>query len=99
MSQPLLPDQLAQLEECFAMAQDPSQRDAATELFIQLRQTISDENALQMLIDLLWGEVLSARRSGAFWQQISDVEKDMSERLAQNHVQLQQNYLRLVQEQ
>lgn len=99
MSQPLSPDQVAQLRQCFELASDPSQQSAATELFAQLRQAVSQDVATQSLIDLLWNEVLASRRSGAFWQQMSDVEKDMSEQIAQSHLQLQQNYLRLVQEQ
>jgi hypothetical protein len=51
------------------------------------------------MIDMLWGELLRARRSAQFWQKTCDVERELTERMAASHFQLQQNYLRLVQEQ
>jgi hypothetical protein len=51
------------------------------------------------LIQLLWNECLNARRSAAFWHELSDVEKTLSDNLSEQNIQLQQNYLRLVQEQ
>lgn len=60
-----------------------------------------DEQALALapLIQLLWNECLNARRSAAFWHELSDVEKTLSDSLTEKTIQLQQNYLRLVQEQ
>lgn len=98
MTHSLTPQQTAQLRECLVLAQDPTQHQDANQSFDVLRASISEPLATELL-SVLWKEVLSARRSAAFWQQISDVEKEMSERLAQNHFQLQQNYLRLMQEQ
>ncbi len=88
----------AKLQECLELARDITQHQAAIAQFTQLRDSIVHDDAAKALIDGIWAEVLAARRSSAFWQQMSDVEKDVSERLAQNHVQLQQNYLRLMQE-
>lgn len=90
--------QTAQLQECLGLARDIQQHETAIAKFAQLRDSIVQDDAAKALIDGVWAEVLAARRSSAFWEQMSDVEKDVSERLAQNHVQLQQNYLRLMQE-
>lgn len=90
--------QSSQLQHCLELARDIHQHQAAIAQFTQLRDSIVQDEAAKALIDGIWAEVLAARRSSAFWQQMSDVEKDVSERLAQNHVQLQQNYLRLMQE-
>jgi hypothetical protein len=97
--QPLTQHQLDQLHVCLHLAQDPTQHSKAAEAFSYLQDTISEDSPAKALLTALWKEVLMARRSAAFWQQLSDVEQDISQRLAQNHVQLQQNYLRLVQEQ
>jgi len=51
------------------------------------------------LLEILWNEFVAANRSATFWQQICDVEKELSERMAQTNVQLKQEYLRLIQEQ
>ena len=99
MTQSLTQNQLDQLQECFALAADPTQHNAAKTAFTQLRQEITDPAAVAELMDALWTEVLVARRSGAFWQQISDAEKGLSDRVTADHVNLQQNHLRLIQEQ
>lgn len=91
--------QISQLQACLSLAQDPTRHTQATEAFSQLQKTISDDPSVSVLLEAFWKEILTARRSAAFWQQLSDVEKEVSERLAQNHIQLQQNYLRLMQEQ
>ena len=51
------------------------------------------------LFQQLWQAYISSQRSSQFWQQISEAEKNLSDRLSASHVQLKQNYLRLVQEQ
>lgn len=94
----LTPDQTAQLRNCLELATDINQHQAAIAQFAQLRAAIVQDEAAKALIDTLWAEILAARRSSAFWEQMSDAEKDVSDRLVQNHVQLQQNYLRLMQE-
>lgn len=49
-------------------------------------------------MDLLWKEAIAARRSAEFWHDMSNVEKDLSNRMMENMTQLRQNYLRLMQE-
>ncbi len=80
------------------MAQDPTQKADAERRFLDLEETLTADPATAEVLQALWQELVTARRSGAFWQQISDVERTMTERLADSHIQLQQNYLRLVQE-
>ncbi|HEY9907258.1 MAG TPA: hypothetical protein V6D18_06575 [Thermosynechococcaceae cyanobacterium] len=99
MTQSLTQNQLDQLRECFALAENPSQHSAAKTAFAQLRQEISDDSPAVELMNALWAEVLLARRSAAFWQQLSDAEKGLSDRVTADHVNLQQNHMRLIQEQ
>ena len=88
------------LKACIELSQDVAKHDHATEQFQQLRETITKDPAkAQEVLDLLWFELLRARRSAMFWQKTSDVERELTERMASSHFQLQQNYLRLVQEQ
>lgn len=98
MAHSLTPQQLAQLQDCFSLARNPTQQDAARQSLAQLLNEIDPAAALA-IIDALWNELLTARRSTAFWEQISDAEKEIGDRLAQDNIRLQQNYLRLMQEQ
>ncbi|WP_421655938.1 hypothetical protein [Leptothermofonsia sp. ETS-13] len=99
MTQSLTQEQSAQLQECFLLAQDPKQQADASKMFAQLSDSLSSNPIATELLAALWNEVLAARRSAAFWQQFRDVEKEMSDKLAKSHLQLRQNYLRLMQEQ
>jgi hypothetical protein len=99
MPHSLTQNQIAQIQECLLLAQNPRQHDTANQKFAQLLASVETTPATVELLQRLWHEILSARRSATFWEQISDAEKEMSDRLAQNHVRLQQNYLRLMQEQ
>lgn len=99
MPHSLTQNQIAQIEDCLLLAQNPKQQETANQKFVQLLDSVESTPATVELLQRLWQEILSARRSVAFWEQISDAEKEMSDRLAQNHVRLQQNYLRLMQEQ
>lgn len=88
------------LENCLVLAQDVGGHEQATKQFQQLRTNFAqDASQAQTMIDMLWWELLRARRSAQFWQKTCDVERELTERMAASHFQLQQNYLRLVQEQ
>ncbi len=80
------------------MAKDPTRHADAERKFLDLEESITGDAATTELVAILWKEVLAARRAEAFWQQISDVERTMTERITDDHFQLQQNYLRLMQE-
>jgi hypothetical protein len=99
MTQALSQEQATQLQESLSLVQTIKSQEEARQVFARLRDSLEGSPAVLAVVDALWQEVISARRSAAFWQEISNVEKDMAERLAQNNVQLQQNYLRLMQEQ
>ncbi|WOB44264.1 hypothetical protein HNI00_14780 [Thermoleptolyngbya oregonensis NK1-22] len=88
------------LAECITLLQDLQTHAAANDAFDQLKAQIAESNpAMANLLEMLWREAVAGRRSAAFWQQICDVERDLTENLSANHFQLQQNYLRLMQEQ
>jgi predicted esterase YcpF (UPF0227 family) len=101
-SNPSLASPLELLQACLEQAQDPQQHPSAAAQFQALRSQMADQGtdpATLLLLDALWKEVLAARRSAAFWQQISDAEQNLSEQMAEHTIQTQKNYLRLVQEQ
>lgn len=99
MTQSLTQEQSTQLQACFSLAQNPTQQPDASQMFALLRQSVGLDPAAAELMEALWNEILVARRTAAFWQQMTDIEKEMTEKLAANHFQLKQNYIRLLQEQ
>lgn len=99
MTHSLPQNQTVQLQECLDLAQDVTTHAEANQTFLNLLGTLEATPHAAEIAQTLWNELLSAHRSARFWQQMSDVEKQMSDRLAETHVQLQQNYLRLIQEQ
>lgn len=99
MTHSLTQNQLAQLKDCLSLAQNPTQQEAARQTMTQLLSDVSPNTIALEIIDALWNELLTARRSTAFWEQISDAEKEIGDRLTQDNIRLQQNYLRLMQEQ
>lgn len=88
------------LRECLSLAGHVTQHDEANQVFETVQATLKKDNPeAAEVMSLLWNEVLSAHRSAAFWEQLCNVERELTERMAANHFQLQQNYLRLMQEQ
>ena len=93
------PNPTAYLRKCIALAQEVATHPQANQTFEQLRDSIATENPQAAeLMELLWQEVIAARRSAEFWHEMSNVEKDLSNRMMDNMAQLRQNYLRLMQE-
>ncbi len=99
MTHSLSAHQIDLLKDCFALASNPKSHPEADRQFLDLQGSLNTDAATLEVLQKLWQEVLAARRSAAFWEQLSDVEKAMSDGLANDHLRLQQNYLRLVQEQ
>lgn len=99
MTHSLNQHQLDLLKDCLALALNPKSHAEADRQFLDLQESLETDAATSEVLQKLWREVLTARRSAAFWEQLSDVEKSMSEGLATDHLRLQQNYLRLIQEQ
>ena len=90
---------VAQLKRCLSLSQDAATHAEANQAFEQLRERLNAENPKMVeLMELLWQEVLAARRAAAFWHQISDVEKQMADQMLRHLTELRQNYLRLMQE-
>lgn len=93
-------DRLNQLKQCLSLAQDVSTHAKAKENYSDLRDRLADDAPeVAELMDVLWAEMLSSRRSALFWEELCNVEKKLTDRMAENNIQLRQNYIRLVQEQ
>ncbi len=91
---------IAQLQACLALTPDLAQHAKAKEQFAVLKAQLATESPVAAeLLELAWNEVIAARRSAAFWEQISDAEKNMSDKVGESLLNLQQNHLRLIQEQ
>jgi uncharacterized protein len=100
MTQPSSQNLVSQLKKCLSLAQDTATHGEANQAFEQLRASVEVENPLAAeLLELLWQDAIAGRRSSAFWQQMCDVEKDLSDRMIENLSNLRRNYLRLMQEQ
>lgn len=89
----------AQLRKCISLVQEVANHAQANQAFEQLQDSLATENPQAAeLMELLWKEAIAARRSAEFWHDMSNVEKDLSNRMMENMAQLRQNYLRLMQE-
>jgi hypothetical protein len=93
-------DLLARLQAAMDLAQTVECHEQANQMFQDILVDLQsqDDQTIQ-LFEYLWRGYLSSQRSSLFWEQISESEKRLSDRLAASHLQLNQNYLRLVQEQ
>ncbi|PZO12674.1 MAG: hypothetical protein DCF25_17240 [Leptolyngbya foveolarum] len=88
------------LAGAIALAKDGKNLPAATEQFEAILAQVRTESPTgAMLLRQLWQEYVSIQRSATFWENMSDAEKGLSEKMAESNVQLQRNYMRLVQEQ
>ncbi|HEY9763855.1 MAG TPA: hypothetical protein V6D07_15090 [Trichocoleus sp.] len=88
------------LKGAIALAQDVKTHRQAKEQFEELYPVLEAENAeMAEMLRHLWQEYITLQRSAAFWQRLSNAEKDLSDKITEDNIQLQQNYLRLVQEQ
>jgi hypothetical protein len=99
MTYPLAQSSVKDLREVLELLQDPANQGEATQKFAALVEKVTQTPEMAEFLTVMWSELVSARRSSAFWEQLSDVEKNMSDQLVASNIQLQQNYLRLVQEQ
>lgn len=82
------------------LAQSASTQNDAHAVFNQLYEDVRYANPeLATMLQMLWREYVASQRSVAFWQELCQVEKHLSERITENHLQLRQNYQRLIQEQ
>ena len=101
MTQAIVGNQTEALQAAIALTRSATSHAQAHEAFDELKTALdnkADPETIQML-ELLWQALVSAQRSVTFWQEISQVEKNLSDRITENHIQLKQNYMRLMQEQ
>jgi hypothetical protein len=99
MNYSLSQDQIDRLKDCFTLALHPKSHAEADRQFLEFQESLEPDATTSEVLQQLWQEVLAARRSATFWEQLSNAERAVSDGLANNHLRLQQNYLRLVQEQ
>ncbi|MBE9140941.1 hypothetical protein IQ254_27710 [Nodosilinea sp. LEGE 07088] len=93
-------DLSSRLQAAISLAQQVQQHPEARLAFEEIVGDIRRESPLAAeLLEQLWKEYLASQRSSLFWEQLSQVEKTLSDRMSESHIQLKQNYLRLVQEQ
>jgi hypothetical protein len=88
------------LQTAIDLAQTLDGHSQAQKAFQDLVTEVDGQNPLvATLLRHLWKEYLASQRSSLFWEQLSTVEKQLSDQLTASHLQLKQNYLRLIQEQ
>ena len=90
------------LQHCLALAKDPKTEALAIQTYEQLRDRLLLDNTNRQvisLLDVLWNTNLASQRASAMWQHMCHTEQQLTDQMAESHVQLHQNYLRLIQEQ
>mgnify|MGYP001111715548 CR=1 FL=1 len=87
------------LSGAIALAKSGDNDQASEQFEALLSQVEAESPAAAPLLKRLWQEYLSVQRSAAFWEVMSDAEKDLSDKMSATHIQLKQNYMRLIQEQ
>lgn len=88
------------LSGAIALAQCGKSYDQAAEQFAAVvAQVESDSPEAAKLLQQLWKEYISVQRSAVFYEGLSNAEAGLSEKMAESNIQLQQNYMRLIQEQ
>ncbi|NMF83201.1 hypothetical protein [Nodosilinea sp. P-1105] len=93
-------DLAAQLQAALDLARQVETHSQAQAAFQTLLADVQAQNPeLASLFEQLWQAHIRSQRSSRFWEQVSEVEKGLSDRLTESHIQLKQNYLRLMQEQ
>lgn len=99
MTPTLSVDAIGALRDCLTLLNKEHYAEASQAFRGVQDQLATDNPIAARLVELLWTELLAAQRSTAIWQQICDAERGLTEQMAASHFQLQQNYLRLMQEQ
>ena len=93
-------DFATRLQAALDLAQSVENHGEASRIIQAIVAELHDQSPEAIaLFQQLWRAYISSQRSSQFWQQVSEAEKNLSDRLSASHVQLKQNYLRLMQEQ
>jgi hypothetical protein len=97
---PSTTDLAIRLQSALDLAQTIETHGEASQVIQAIVADLQDQSPEAIaLFTQLWQAYISSQRSSQFWQQVSEAEKNLSDRLSASHVQLKQNYLRLMQEQ
>ncbi|MEM1310352.1 MAG: hypothetical protein AAF892_08330 [Cyanobacteria bacterium P01_D01_bin.71] len=100
MNQPLSQSPVKALELAINLAHDGDSPEQAHAAFNEVLDTVrSDDPQAAAMLQMLWREYVTTQRSATFWQELCQVEKHLSERITESHMQLRQSYQRLMQEQ
>ena len=100
MNKPLSQSPVKALESAINLAHDTDSNEQAHAAFNEVLASVQTEDPqTAAMLQMLWREYVTTQRSATFWQELCQVEKHLSERITESHVQLRQNYLRLMQEQ
>lgn len=100
MNKPLSQSPVNTLETAINLAQDGTSPEQAHATFNEVFETVREADPqTAAMLQMLWREYVTTQRSANFWQELCQVEKHLSERITESHIQLRQNYLRLMQEQ
>lgn len=87
------------LNEAIALTKDVQTHPEAKAKFAALEaQLAAEKPEVVALLRLLWDECISAKRSSAFWKEMSDAEKALADGAMAASIQSKQNYMRLMQE-
>lgn len=79
-----LDDLLGEVRQSLEVAGDQTQLDGGLAEFEILREKVAgDRPEAAAVLTLLWQEAVSARRSCNFWREVSDVEKELANRIAE----------------
>jgi uncharacterized NAD(P)/FAD-binding protein YdhS len=100
MTKTLIDSPLQALESAIALSQDIKTQTEAHQAFNEVYEAVrANHPQMATMLQMLWREYVTTQRSAAFWQELCQVEKHLSDRITESHVQLRQNYLRLMHEQ
>ena len=87
------------LQTCLELTKGVETHTEANQRFDEFLTGIKAESPqMAELLNLIWQDLIAARRSASFWEQMSDVEKEMASNMMETMTQLRQNQLRLIQE-
>ncbi len=87
------------LAGAIALAQGKNYAQADEQFAAIAAQIEKDSPEATLLLKQLWREYVSVQRSALFYEGLSNAEAGLSEKMAESNIQLQQNYMRLIQEQ
>ncbi|NET08708.1 MAG: hypothetical protein F6K09_09450 [Merismopedia sp. SIO2A8] len=88
------------LQDCLRLVKDIHSHEQADQMYQALRDrlVVEQPDAVE-LMDMMWKTLVASYQSAALWEKLCQSEQQLTDRMVESHVQLQQSYYRLVQEQ